>query len=99
MKGTFFDRVLGPKSGPEDFAGEPNCLCRVCDTGKPDGACREAESIQKSLPRRQQSGFNTTTKRVGKMFFFCPGCIGAHLASLNRNLGALPKMVDFLISR
>ena len=99
MKGTFFDRVLGPKSGPEDFAGEPNCLCRVCDTGKPDGACREAESIQKSLPRRQQSGFNTTTKRVGKMLFSCPRCIGAHLASLNRNLGALPKMVDFLISR
>ena len=33
-----FDRVLGPKNGPEDFAGEPNFLCRVCDTGKPDGA-------------------------------------------------------------
>ena len=26
-------RFLGPKNGPEDFAGEPNFLCRVCDTG------------------------------------------------------------------
>ena len=39
----------------------------VCDTGKPDGACREAESIQKSSPRRQLSGFNKTTKRVERM--------------------------------
>ena len=31
--------------------------------------------------------------------YFCPRCTGAHLASQNRNLGALPKMVDFLISR
>ena len=60
---------MGPKNGPEDFAGEPNVLCRVCDTGKPDGACREAESIQKSSPRRQQSGFNKTTRRVGRMLF------------------------------
>ena len=58
-----------PKMVPEDFAGEPNVLCRVCDTGKPDGACREAESIQKRSPRRQQSGFNKTTRRVGRMLF------------------------------
>ena len=31
------------------------------------------------------------------MLFSCPRCTGgAHLASRNRNLGALPKMVDFL---
>ena len=30
------------------------------------------------------------------MLFSCPRCTGAHLASQNRNLGALPKMVDFL---
>ena len=41
----------------------------VFATGKPDGACREAESIQKSSPRRQQSGFNKTTRRVGRMLF------------------------------
>ena len=35
-----------------------------------------------------------------EMLFSCPRCTGgAHLASQNRNLGALPKMVDFLISR
>ena len=72
----FFDRVLGPKNGPEDF--EPNFLCRVCDTGKPDGACREAESIQKSLPRRQQSGFNKTTRRVGRMLFLIGKCALRH---------------------
>ena len=33
-----------------------------------------------------------------EMLFSCPRCTGAHLASQNRNLGALPKMVDFLIS-
>ena len=65
----FTDWVLGPKNGLEDFAGEPYFLCRVCDTGKPDGACREAESIQKSSPRCQQSGFNKTTRRVGRMLF------------------------------
>ena len=33
------------------------------------------------------------------MLFSCPRCTGgAHLASQNRNLGSLPKMVDFLIS-
>ena len=37
--------------------------------GKPDGACREAESIQKCSPRCQQSGFNKTTERVGRMLF------------------------------
>ena len=26
--------------GPEEIAGEPNFQCCVCDTGKPDGACR-----------------------------------------------------------
>ena len=31
------------------------------------GACREAESVQKSSPRRQQSGFNT--RRVGRIAF------------------------------
>ena len=31
-----------------------------------------------------------------EMLFSCPRCTGAHLASQNRNLGALPKMVDFL---
>ena len=30
-----------------------------------------------------------------EMLFSCPRCTGAHLASQNRNLGALPKMVDF----
>ena len=34
-----------------------------------------------------------------EMLFSCPRCTGgAHVASRNRNLGALPKMVDFLIS-
>ena len=32
LKGTVFDRILGPKNGPEDFAVEPSFLCRVCDT-------------------------------------------------------------------
>ena len=33
-------------------------FCAVFATlGKPGGACRAAESIQKSSPRRQQSGF------------------------------------------
>ena len=40
-----------------------------CDTGKPDGACREAESIQKSLPRCQQSGFNKTTREWEECYF------------------------------
>ena len=30
LKGTVFDRILGPKNGPEDFAVEPSFLCRVC---------------------------------------------------------------------
>ena len=35
-----------------------------------------------------------------EMLFSCPRCTGgAHLASQNRNLGALPKIIDFLISR
>ena len=34
-----------------------------------DGACREAESIQNSSPRRQQSGLNKTTRRVERMLF------------------------------
>ena len=33
-----------------------------------------------------------------EMLFSCPRCTGAHLASQNRNLIALPKMVDFLIN-
>ena len=37
LKAPFFDPVLGPKNGPEDFAGEPLFLCRVCDTSKLDG--------------------------------------------------------------
>ena len=78
LKGPFFDRVLGPKNGPEDFAGEPNFLCRVCDTGKPDGACREAESSQKNSPRCQQSGFNKTTRRVGRMLFLFGKCALRH---------------------
>ena len=65
----FLTGFLGPKNGPEDFAGEPNFLCRVCDTGKPDGACREAESIQKSSPRCQQSGFNKTTGEWEECYF------------------------------
>ena len=32
LRGTVFDRILGPKNGPEDFAVEPSFLCRVCDT-------------------------------------------------------------------
>ena len=36
-----------------------------------------------------------------EMLFSCPRCTGAHLASRPKinYLGALPKMVDFLISR
>ena len=60
---------FGSQKWSQRFCRRTNFLCRVCDTGKPDGACREAESIQKSSPRRQQSGFNKTTRRVGRMLF------------------------------
>ena len=69
MKGTVFDRFLGPKNGPKILQANLIFYVVFCDTGKPDGACREAESIQKSSPRRQQSGFNKTTRRVGRMLF------------------------------
>ena len=58
-----------PKMVPKILQANLIFLCRVCDTGKPDGACREAESFQKSSPRRQQSGSNKTTRRVERMLF------------------------------
>ena len=31
---------------PKILQAEPNVLCRVCDTGKLDGACREALQLE-----------------------------------------------------
>ena len=56
-----------PKMVPKIL--QANLIFYVVFATKPDGACREAESIQKSSPRRQQSGFNKTTRRVGRMLF------------------------------
>ena len=56
--------------GPKDFAGEPNVPYRVCDTGKPDGACREVLKVFKKARRDASSPvFNKTTRRVGRMLF------------------------------
>ena len=41
--------------GPKDFAGEPNVPYRVCDTGKPDGACREVLKVFKKARRDASS--------------------------------------------
>ena len=63
----------------------------VFATGKPDGACREAESIQKSSPRRQQSGFNKTTRRVGRMLILLEN---PHCATAGQN-----RTGDFTVAR
>ena len=55
LKGTVFDRILGPKNGPEDLQLNLVFLCRVCDTWQ--ARRRAAESIPKIWPRLQQSGF------------------------------------------
>ena len=52
------------------------------------------------LASQAENGRFLNKPLVWKCYFPVPAAlVGAHLASQNRNLGALPKMVDFLISR
>ena len=44
MKGTFFDRFRVPKLVPKIYLIFP---CRVCDTGKPDGAAEKLKVFEK----------------------------------------------------
>ena len=46
---------------------QANPIMSCLRPGKPDGACREAGRIQKSSPRRQQSGFNKFARKNSKI--------------------------------
>ena len=56
-KAPFLTGFWVPKMAPKILQVDLTFHAVFATLGKPGGACRAAESMQKSSPRRQQSGF------------------------------------------